>query len=315
MPSFISAQTHEFKDYKVKKGDTLWDITQEELKDPFLWPKVWKENPDIENPDKIYPNQIIKIPLRLLQQEVIEPKPITKKPARKPQPTEIEKPFEKIIAPVKKEYLVDKNILIKSGYIADSFDYSGEIVDSVNEKSLLSKGDYAYIKTKKPVNKGDKFYIIRSVEKVKHPKFGDKLGYLVEILGAAEVVEDNDCIKVRITESFNEITIGNLLDNFYEIEPPLAEETYRMPDINGYIVATKQFQIINSTWDIVYIDKGKKDGLGVGDLLATTLQNKCKIINGLIQIINTRDTTSTAIVKKVKREITTGDGVTRTTQE
>ncbi|MBE0427124.1 MAG: LysM peptidoglycan-binding domain-containing protein [Nitrospirae bacterium] len=302
----------EFKDYKVEKGDTLWDITREELKDPFLWPKVWKENPEISNPDKIYPDQKIKIPLHLLQQKVIEPKPVAKKP--KPE-TEIEKPVEKIIVPVKKEYLVNKNILITSGYIADSVDYVGKITGSADDKSMLSKGDYAYIETKNPANKGDKFYIIRSVQKVKHPKSGNNLGYLIEILGVAEVLENNNCTKVRITESFSEITIGNLLDNFYEIETPLAEEVPRKPDINGYIVASKQSQLINSTWDIVYIDKGKKDGLGVGDLLATTLQNKCEIINGLIQVINTRDTTSTAIVRKVNREITTGDEVTAATQE
>ena len=59
----------EIKDYKVKGGDTLWDISNKELQDPFLWPKIWKENPGIVNPDRIYPDQSIKIPLYLLQKE------------------------------------------------------------------------------------------------------------------------------------------------------------------------------------------------------------------------------------------------------
>ena len=28
--------------YKIKKGDTLWDISEEYLKNPFLWPNIWK---------------------------------------------------------------------------------------------------------------------------------------------------------------------------------------------------------------------------------------------------------------------------------
>ena len=60
------------KDYKVIPGDTLWDISKTELNDPFLWSRVWKENPGIANPHRIYPDQLIKIPLYLIQKEKIE---------------------------------------------------------------------------------------------------------------------------------------------------------------------------------------------------------------------------------------------------
>ncbi len=311
------AQMYEFKDYTIKKGDTLWDITKEEFKNPFLWPKVWKENTNIKNPDKIYPNQKIKIPIGLLKQEVIEPKPIVIKER------EIEKPVEKeIITPVKqveKEYLVDKNILIKSGYITNSRDHIGEIIGSVNGKSLISSGDHAFIKTKENINEGDKFYVIKYGQRIKHPETGKHLGYLVEILGIAEVIEDKNCDKVKIVKSFNEISPSNLLTKFYEIIPPLSADNPRKPDIKGYIVASKHSHLINGTFDIVYIDKGKKDGLLVGDLLATTIKSTkdtCEIPNGLIQIIDVQDTTSTALVKKVSnREILIGDKITKSTQE
>jgi hypothetical protein len=311
LPSFLTAQTQEYKDYIIQKGDTLWDISQKELNDSFLWPKIWKENPEIKNPDRIYPEQKIRIPLYLLQKEVPETKP---KPEVEIKPEIIKekpKPVEKLIVPVKKEYLVNKNILIASGYIADSVPDVGEIVDSPANKDLLAKGDYAYIKTENPATIGEKFYIIHSVEKVKHPRSGRKLGYLIEILGTGEVVENNNDTKIIITDSYAEIQIGNLLDNFYEIKPPLEIETPKKPDINGYVVATRQLHVINGTWDIVYIDKGRNDGLEVGDLLATTLQSKHKIINGLIQIISLRDSTSTAIVRKCNQEIIKGDGITK----
>lgn len=316
LPAFTTAQTQEYKDYIIEKGDTLWDISNKELKDPFLWPKVWKENPDIKNPDKIYPKQKIKIPLYLLQKEIIpETKPVAK-PVIKPKIPK-EKPVEKVIEPIRKEYLVNKHVLISSGYIAESVHSVGKILDTPTGKTVIGKGDYAYIKTNKPVKKGDKFYVIVPIEKVKHPKTGRTLGYLIDIRGTVEVVgqEENDDPKVIVTNAYFDISTGNLLDDYYEIEPPLAPENPRKPNINGYVVASKHLHLISVPFDIAYIDKGSRDGLQVGDMLATTVQSKHKIYNSLIQIINTREATSTVIIRKSMDTVTKGDGVTEIKQE
>jgi hypothetical protein len=90
----------------------------------------------------------------------------------------------------------------------------------------------------------------------------------------------------------------------------LAPANPRRPNVQGYVVATKHLYVINGTWDIVYIDRGKKDGLNVGDILATTVQSKHRIMNGEIQIISLGESTATAIIRKARMEITKGDGVT-----
>jgi hypothetical protein len=48
--------------YVVKKGDTLWDLSDEFLKDPFLWPDLWQVNPHIVDPHWIYPGDSLCIP-------------------------------------------------------------------------------------------------------------------------------------------------------------------------------------------------------------------------------------------------------------
>lgn len=52
----------EYVEYIVKKGDTLWGISASLLKDSFLWPELWKANPQIKNPALIFPGNRIRIP-------------------------------------------------------------------------------------------------------------------------------------------------------------------------------------------------------------------------------------------------------------
>ncbi len=311
IPSLLSAQMEEYKEYTVIKGDTLWDISKKNLNDSFLWPKIWKENPDIANPDRIYPNQKIRIPLHLLPKEIPAAEiPETKKVEIKKEP---EKEIVKKIELIRKEYLVDRGLLLASGYIAESVHSVGTIVGSPSDRNVLGKDDYAYIKTEKPAKNGDKFYVIQVVKKVTHPTTDNMMGYLIEILGIAEVVgKEDDETKVKLVASYSEIPTGSLLDHFYEIEPPFGIEKPRKPDINGYIVASRQLRTINGMWDIVYIDRGSKRGLEIGDILATTTPGKPRITTGVIQIINIRETTATAIVRKSSDTIAKGDGVTGT---
>ena len=48
--------------HTVKRGDTLWDIAQQYLGDPFKWPEIYRRNTaTVQDPNLIYPDQLIVI--------------------------------------------------------------------------------------------------------------------------------------------------------------------------------------------------------------------------------------------------------------
>src|SRR5438270_4386689 len=49
------------EEYTITKGDTLWDLSQKFLNNPWYWPKIWSLNPAIENPHWIYPGNKLRI--------------------------------------------------------------------------------------------------------------------------------------------------------------------------------------------------------------------------------------------------------------
>src|SRR5690348_2829889 len=49
------------EEYTIIKGDTLWDLSQKFLNNPWYWPKIWSLNPGIENPHWIYPGNKLRI--------------------------------------------------------------------------------------------------------------------------------------------------------------------------------------------------------------------------------------------------------------
>ena len=63
----------------IVKGDTLWGLAAKHLEDPKNWPEFKKYN-TFSNPDRIYPDEMMRIPVKMVEEiveEVIETVPLS----------------------------------------------------------------------------------------------------------------------------------------------------------------------------------------------------------------------------------------------
>lgn len=303
-----AAQNTASEEYTIKKGDTLWDISRSKLQDHFLWPKLWNANPQIKNPDAIYPGQKIRIPSREelmrvpVPEAVIEEAPVEAKP-------EIiieEKPVEKL-----KQYIVSKEVLISSGWISSDCPCIGKIFAAPTSQTIYGINDLVYLKTDKIASAGDKFFAIRNIKKVKHPRTGKLLGYQIRVTGILEVVgmdgKDKNVPKAKVLTSFEDLENGDGLMPYREIEAPVVPDEVRTPDIRGYIVESYMNTQMVGQKDIVYLDKGDNDGLKIGDVFSVFSETPVERTIGELQVISLQQKTSVAVIVKNDEAITVGD--------
>lgn len=300
-------------EYIIQQGDTLWDISDKHYNDTFLWPKLWKFNPQIENPDLIYPGTKIIIPTK---EELLGQTPATPV-AVKEEPPVIEPPMPKVEPPVQipvvepeppKKLLVNKNFYNSIGWISEEVPGIGQITASPSERRIFGNNDILYLKADKEVADGERFLAIRTIKKVKHPKTGKSMGYQIRVTGIVEVIgKDSGTPKSKVKYAFEDINIGDRIIPYNETDPPFAPDVPRTPDINGYIVESYMNDSITSAYRLIYLDKGGVDGLEAGDIFSLFSEKPVVRSVGTIQIVSLQPATSAAIILDSSKEITIGD--------
>ncbi|HDK16920.1 MAG TPA: LysM peptidoglycan-binding domain-containing protein, partial [Nitrospirae bacterium] len=308
MAAAAGAQEAEEPEYHtVVKGDTLWDITYARLDDSFLWPQVWKFNPQIKNPDLIYPGNRIRIPskeelMRMMATEeevpvVAELEPLPLIPLEKP-----------------KEYIVSKDLYIASGWLSGEFPSIGEIVSSPSGKTrtMFGQNDHVYLDTPDGSFVGDRFFVIKDIKKVKHPKTGRSLGHQIRIAGIIEVIgmdgEDHDVPRAEVLVSYEDIAVGNGLMPYTEMESPVLPDKPGTPDVEGYLVETYTNAKMVGEGEVVYLDKGEDDGLAVGDTFSALSKDPVERVIGKLRVFSLQPTTSAAVILTTQDdEIKIGD--------
>jgi LysM repeat protein len=98
----------EYSEHIIKQGDTLWDIASRYLRDPFLWPFIWRANPSVTNPDLIYAGNKLAIPSlgpieRAMQAPIAAASVEKEAPPKQAPPKPVAPTPTPVVAPVQEE--------------------------------------------------------------------------------------------------------------------------------------------------------------------------------------------------------------------
>jgi hypothetical protein len=251
--------------YTVKKGDTLWAISQRFIKDPYYWPNLWSHNPSIRNPHLIYPGQKLRIFDGRI--EIIPVADLAEAPAT----TEDMIPAAAIAAAPRAEEVKLTDIYggARSFISADEVTSLGTLIDATENRVLLYEGDTAFLEMQDlaAVTPGQRLALLELGEKVKHPVTGAVVGYQVNHMGFAEVTEITPSVAVAvIRDSTREIQRGARAHPYVELPAAIPRRASGL-DLLGYIIAADEGKIALSQLDVIHIDRGSADGLEVGNEL------------------------------------------------
>jgi LysM repeat protein len=59
-PGPIALRPDHPQTYTVVPGDTLWSIAGRFLQNPWQWREIWRQNPQVSNPNRIYPGDVLR---------------------------------------------------------------------------------------------------------------------------------------------------------------------------------------------------------------------------------------------------------------
>lgn len=277
VPPAIAASTGDLKDsapdrYIVIKGDTLWGISGQYLKEPWRWPELWKMNEDhIKNPHLIYPGDVIVLDRSAGQaqlrvegrqggapgQETVRLSPRVRVEQMGPKPVPS-------IPPSVIEPFLAKPLVVG----VDELNTAARIVATQESRVALGMGNTAYAEGISK-NQGSIWHVFRRGDPLTDPDTGEVLGYVALFLGEARVVDFGDVSKIEITHANQEIYRDDRLLPAGK-EKAIFAYVPHPPKISvrGRIISTYNNLYESGPRSIVALSKGSNDGLRVGTVLA-----------------------------------------------
>ena len=189
-----------FETYVVRRGDTLSGIAGRVFGDAKRWREILKENPQVTNPNLIFPGDALLLPApepavavpadlpvergRRSRGGAKPPLPRPRKRAPRPRPSPAWRcPTCRLLRSAPSA-TIQPALYRSAGYIADGLP-AVAIVAAEDERELLGTDDAAIVNA--PIAPGGTFAVVRVDRRVFHPLTGQYLGWLTRVLGTAEV--------------------------------------------------------------------------------------------------------------------------------
>jgi len=269
------------KSYIVKKGDTLWDISGVFLKQPWLWPKLWRLNPEINNPHLIYPGD----ELRLVFDEQGQPMLVKGKPKLKWSPsvrTQLKDQSPVSTLPLN---VIAPFIKYDSVLTAEQLDMLPYVLGSDEGYKSSVDGFKVYVKGDLELGKG--YAIYQKGDVILDPETQEELGYHVILVGTGKALRTGDIANTRPGTIYVEgakqeirsgdyvmpVNEGQLLPSYFTMQG--ADKSIR-----GVIIKSSNNVREFGKLEVVMINRGQQHMVQQGDVLSISRKSPGVIETG-----------------------------------
>jgi nucleoid-associated protein YgaU len=254
--------------YTVVKGDTLWDISGKFLSKPWQWPQIWHANPQVQNPNLIYPGDQLSLVYVDGQPRIM----LNRGESRgtiKLSPQIRSTPMAEAIAPIPLEAI---NSFLLVNRIVDSqaqFEGAPYVVAGNAERVVSGAGDRVYARGHF-AGAAPGYGIFREGKSYVDPVSKEFLGINADDIGSGEIVAEEEGVgTLNLTRSTQEVRLG---DRLFPTEERAINSTF-MPSepagkVDGLILDVPRGVTQVGQFDVVTINKGNRDGVSEGNVLA-----------------------------------------------
>lgn len=302
-------------EHEVNEGDTLWDVSDRYLGSPWLWPKIWSLNPQVENPHWIYPGDRIRISEGEAPVVGSEEAPFY---------FEEEDDLPAVSLSRRIAYQPAQRRVTTIGFVTDrEVEDAAVVAKSWEEKTVLGEGDRIYLDWEKRDNlqPGSLFLIYRTDRRI------SSLGYLTRILGMARIVDpgaDARYVTAVIEQSVIEIMRGDRVGPLRDLGRMVDRRPNRVELVGKVAGALEQGMKDFGQGHVVFIDKGRRDGVEAGNTFEAVRaadgldddgytprfdKGMPRELIGELLVVDVQEGASAALIVSSEREFRVGDRV------
>jgi hypothetical protein len=242
--------------YRIRRGDTLWDITGRFYGSPWQWPRVWSYNPEVTNPHWIYPGDTLR-----LKDTDGDPEPL---PGTDIDVATVDDRPRTVQGSV---YLGDQGYLDE-----DALAQAATIVGSPEEQMLLSPYDEVYLQLddEASAREGQELTVFREYNdnaRVGGDRLPSEKGTLVRILGTVKVRTydpDRGVARGVITEALDPIERGFRVADMarrFHMVPPRTNQMSLVTEV----VATLRPRELLADQQVIFVPVGADSGVEAGN--------------------------------------------------
>jgi hypothetical protein len=259
--------------YVVEKGDTLWDISSVFLNQPWLWPKLWRLNPEINNPHLIYPGDIISLVYDEKGEPILVLESIKGKPSYKWSPKIRQKNKEDSSIKLLPLEIVAPFIKYDHLFSAEQLEQLPHVIGSDEGYKSSINGFKVYVNKELDISKT--YAIYNKGEEIIDPDTQESLGFYVDLVATGQAISAGNASEkepstLKISTAKREIRAGNYVVPVHDGQMLPSVFTMKAADesLRGSIVKAASDGREFGKLEVVMLNRGLEHQVAVGDVMS-----------------------------------------------